>query len=265
MNHAGKNPSLPASLLLLALAYFVTGRLGLLLAIPPGYATAVWPASGIAVAALLVRGYFLWPGVLLGSFLVNISTAFDGSVPSTIVSSLIPAASVGVGASLQALLGAFLINRCVDIKSGLVSTRSILRFLALGGPISCVVSATWGVTTFWLFGSIADAEILSNWMNWWVGDTVGVVIFLPLTYIWYGHPAEVWRRRKLPVALSLTMPMMAIIALFVVNAGAEQERIAAEYRERAVRIADSFENQLMRYFEVLHSISRGLFIHRRYR
>jgi len=55
----------------IAIAYAVTGKLGLLLAIPPGYATAIWPPSGIALVALLVYGYRAWPGVLLGSFLVN--------------------------------------------------------------------------------------------------------------------------------------------------------------------------------------------------
>ena len=61
-------------ILLLAAAYFVTGRLGLLAAIPPGYATVVWPPSGIALAALLLYGPSLWPGVVLGSFAVNVAT-----------------------------------------------------------------------------------------------------------------------------------------------------------------------------------------------
>jgi len=54
-----------------AAAYFVTGKLGTFLAIPPGYATAIWPPSGIALAGILIYGYRAWPGILLGSFLVN--------------------------------------------------------------------------------------------------------------------------------------------------------------------------------------------------
>src|SRR5262245_20728276 len=65
---------LPAKLAAVAVAYYVVGRLGLLLAIPPGYATAVWPASGIALAGTLIFGYRVWPGILLGSFLVNLWT-----------------------------------------------------------------------------------------------------------------------------------------------------------------------------------------------
>jgi integral membrane sensor domain MASE1 len=53
-------------LIAIAAAYYALGRLSLLLAIPPGYATAVWPASGIALAATLLRSYRVWPGIFLG-------------------------------------------------------------------------------------------------------------------------------------------------------------------------------------------------------
>ena len=71
--------SLLLAIAALAVCYFITGRIGLLLANPPGYATAIFPASGIALAALLLYGYRLWPGILLGSFLVDVDTSFDRS------------------------------------------------------------------------------------------------------------------------------------------------------------------------------------------
>ena len=60
-----------------AAVYAIAGRLALLMAIPPGYAAAVWPAAGIALAGVLLFGYRVWPGVVLGSFLVNIWTGLD--------------------------------------------------------------------------------------------------------------------------------------------------------------------------------------------
>ena len=62
-----------------AVAYYVSGRLALTLAIPPGYATAVWPAAGIALVAILVLGYRVWPGILVAHLFVNVFTAFDAS------------------------------------------------------------------------------------------------------------------------------------------------------------------------------------------
>ena len=65
--------------LVLAAAYFVTGKLGMLLAVPPGYATCIWPPSGIALVGLLLMGSRHWPGVVLGSFCVNVGLGFDAS------------------------------------------------------------------------------------------------------------------------------------------------------------------------------------------
>src|SRR4249919_3655064 len=88
---------------LLAVVYFVAAKLSLLLAIPPGYATAVWPPSGIALAAILLLGGRLWPGVWLGAALVNY----------TVNSSVILAVLMGSGNALEALAGATLIRRYV--------------------------------------------------------------------------------------------------------------------------------------------------------
>src|SRR5947209_4863813 len=89
--------------LLLAVAYFITGKIGLVLAVPPGYATAVWPPSGIALGGLLIFGTRCWPGVLLGSFCANIEMSFDASSATTILKSIAMAGSIGCGATLQAL------------------------------------------------------------------------------------------------------------------------------------------------------------------
>src|SRR4051812_33628997 len=102
-----------AHLLLVTAAYYGAGRLGLLLAIPPGYATVVWPPSGIALASLLLLGYRVWPGVLLGSFLLNVAVTFDARTSGALILSLALPAGIAVGAALQALVGALLVRRFV--------------------------------------------------------------------------------------------------------------------------------------------------------
>lgn len=141
-------------LLLMAAAYYVVGRLGLLLAIPPGYATAVWPASGIALAGTLLFGYRVWPGTLLGPFLVNVWTSLDTTSMASISKSVFLATSIGMGASVQAVVGAFLVRRFVGYPTSLVAEHDVVKFLALGGPVSCLVSATFGVTSLLLGGVI---------------------------------------------------------------------------------------------------------------
>ena len=65
-----------------AAAYFVTGWLGLRLAVVNPSVTAVWPPAGIALAALLLAGYEVWPAIMVGAFLVNFTTT--GSVPGAL-------------------------------------------------------------------------------------------------------------------------------------------------------------------------------------
>src|SRR5712691_1194794 len=97
--------------LTLAAAYAVAARLGLWLAIPPGYATAIWPASGLALAGALMGGAWVWPGIWLGSFVANLWTAWDTSHAAALLTSVAIPSSIGMGATLQALVGASLV-RC---------------------------------------------------------------------------------------------------------------------------------------------------------
>ena len=183
-----------------AALYYIAGRLALLLAIPPGYATAVWPAAGIALAAVLVCGYRVWPGILLGSFFVNVWTSVDTSNAATILKSLSLATGIGGGAALQAVVGGSLVRRFVGFPHPLDSERAVLKFLGLGGPVSCLVNATVSVTSLLLGGVIPKGNYLFSWWTWWVGDMIGVMIFAPLALIWIAEPRAVWRRRGVAVS-----------------------------------------------------------------
>lgn len=138
--------------LILAAVYGIAGRLSLWLAMPPGYATAIWPPAGIALAGVLLGGAHVWPGIWLGSLLVNIWTAFDPTTTGALLTSVAIPTSLGVGAALQALVGAFLVRRVVGFPSALTRGTEIGAFLVLGGLVSCLVNATVGVTTLVISG-----------------------------------------------------------------------------------------------------------------
>src|SRR5262250_1466015 len=94
-------------------AYYGLGRLALLLAIPPGYASAVWPSSGLALAGMLAFRYRVWPGIFVGHFFVNLFPSSDASLAPAFLTSLPLALIVAIGGTLQAALGAFLTRRFV--------------------------------------------------------------------------------------------------------------------------------------------------------
>jgi integral membrane sensor domain MASE1 len=133
---------------------------------PPGYATAIWPPAGIALAEVLLGGAHVWPGIWLGSLLVNIWTAFDPTTTGAPLTSVAIPTSLGVGAALQALVGAFLVRRVVGFPSALARGTEIGAFLVLGGLVSCLVNATVGGTTLVISGQIPWAMALISWGTW---------------------------------------------------------------------------------------------------
>ena len=163
-----------ASLIALTLVYFCAGKFGLSLALLNPSASVVWPPSGIALAVLLLWGYRLWPAIFLGAFLVNITT--QGTVGTTL--------GIAAGNTLEALLGAWLVNRFAHGIHAFERAKNVFLFILLAAVLSTAVSATCGVTTLSLAGFAPWHEYPSTWLTWWLGDLVGDLIFAPLLVIW---------------------------------------------------------------------------------
>src|SRR6266853_1014315 len=122
---------------ILAAIYFFAGTLGLKLASVHVITTAVWPPTGITLAALLLLGYRVWPGIFLGAFLVNVTT--EGTIATSL--------GIAVGNTLEGLTGAYLVNRFAGGRHVFDRPQDVLRFAVLAGMVSTAVSATIGVTS----------------------------------------------------------------------------------------------------------------------
>ncbi len=230
--------------LLLAGAYFVTGKLGLLLALPPGYATAVWPPSGIALAGLLLFGYRAWPGVWLGSFSVNVGTSVALSGAGLSLTAIGVPASIAAGATLQAVFGVFLLRRYVKFPTALADEKDVGRFLLLCGVLSPLVNATIGTTALLLTGAIASSAYPFSWWTWWVGDAIGIILFTPLVFVWTAAPRETWLRRRLTLFVPLVITFAMFIVLFVRASAWEAERARQQVQRRAERIAGAINTSV---------------------
>ena len=242
---------------MVAMGYTVCGRLSLLLAIPPGYATAVWPPSGIALASILLGGARLWPGVVVGSFFVNVATSWDASTPEALVRSLAIALAIAGGAALQAVAGAWLIRRFVGYRNIFTQEVDVVRILLYGAPLSCLVNSLIGVGTLWLAGLIPVPNLLFNWWTWWVGDSIGVLIFTPLICAW-ALPRQQWLSRQIALTLPLVAMFAAVVGLFFYVSSREQGRLQAEFDRTTQQVAASFQARLDNDLSILDSIN-GLF------
>jgi signal transduction histidine kinase/CHASE1-domain containing sensor protein len=246
--------------LLIAAAYVTVGKLALLLSIPPGYATAIWPPAGIALGALLMLGKRAWPGVFLGSFLTNIATSFDGSSPASIMQSLSLPTIIGAGAALQAYMGTVLITYFFREQLRLNNERQVFGFFLLGGPIACWINASIGVSALASFGSIPASAMAFSWWTWWVGDSIGTLIFAPLILMWCGtDPA--WRSRRVLVTVPLAGMLVAAILVFIYTSSAEWHDMEGEFERDAGDFADVVERRValnaqnLRALSTLHSVA----------
>lgn len=128
--------------LLLAI-YFAAAKLGLALNNVSGFAAPVWPATGIALAAILIMGYQYWPSIAFGAFLVNFTTGAP----------LFVAIGVAVGNTLEAFLGAYLLRRFIGFQNSLERVKDVFGLLVLAGLIATLVSATIGISSL-LLGNV---------------------------------------------------------------------------------------------------------------
>src|SRR5260221_6770523 len=190
----------PARILLVAVIYLIAGKLGLRLAFVNPSATAVWPPTGIALAALLILDHQVWPGVFLGAFLVNITTA--GSIATSV--------GIAVGNTLEALVGCYLVNRFAHGDKAFSRAQDIFRFAALAGLVSTSVSATLGVASLSLGCLARWSEFGAIWSTWWLWDAGGALVVAPLLVLWLRDPHLRWTRAQVAEAVVLLIGILFI-------------------------------------------------------
>jgi diguanylate cyclase (GGDEF)-like protein/PAS domain S-box-containing protein len=194
-------------LLVLVLIYFLAGKLGLMLAFVHPSATAVWPPTGIALAAFLLLGFRIWPAILAGAFLVNITTC------GTLATSM----GIAAGNTLEGVVGAFLLTRYVGGKQAFNRPQDVFKFAILAGVLSTMVSATFGVTSLCLGGFAPWTKYASIWLTWWLGDAVGDWIVAPVLILWALNPYLHWNRKR--AAETTLLFLSLLIAGLVVFSG----------------------------------------------
>ncbi|MFD9701909.1 MASE1 domain-containing protein [Lentzea sp. NPDC059081] len=152
-----------------ALAYYATAQVGLVLALVNGQVTPLWLPTGISVAALLMRGRGIWPGIALGAFATNI--ALNAGFWSVVV--------ITVGNTAAPLVAWYLLNR-FGFRPALDRLKDALLLVFAGALGAMLVSALVGATALRIGGVIEWPDFLAVMSVWWTGDAMGVLVFTPL-------------------------------------------------------------------------------------
>jgi signal transduction histidine kinase len=166
-------------------AIYVAGaKLGLTLAFVAEQVTVVWPPTGIALSAVLLFGYRIWPAIALGAFIANITTN------TPVITSL----CIATGNTFEALVGGWLLNRIVGFRFSMERFRDVVGLIILGAMVSTTVSATIGVTSLCLTGMQSWQRFGSLWGVWFLGDGMGDVLVAPMILTFAAKES----RRRIP-------------------------------------------------------------------
>src|SRR5437762_1342288 len=196
-----------------AAAYFAAARVGLLAAVAQPVVSSAWPPSGLALAALLLLGLRLWPGIALGTFLLNWAAGVSAA----------GAAGIALGNTLEAVAGAWLLGRVVDFRPSLERARDVIALVVVGALARTTLSATLGVASLWASGAVAPDALRRLWLVWWSGDVLGDVLVAPLLLTWVSAGRTAGRRLEaagmlaallLLTALLLRNPLSYVYAVF---------------------------------------------------
>jgi PAS domain S-box-containing protein len=204
---AGRSsPRLGADLLaiiILAAAYVAGAGMGFLLAPAHQVVSSAWPPAGIALAALVLFGTRLWPGVALGAFVANSLSGLEPGV----------AAIIAAGNTAEAVAAAWLLGR-LSFRPALERLRDVFSLMAVAA-FATVLSATVGVASLWMGGGVAGHSLALLWLNWWTGDAIGILILGSLLMAWKARPPEWPPGRSAAEAVGLVLALAVLTAVLI--------------------------------------------------
>lgn len=197
--------------LVLCLLYIASGKLGLMLGAGVGYATAIWPPSGISLGMMLLYGYRVWPGVFLGALGMNMMLNGIFYDPSLLTAGrAVMIAVVAAGATLQTVLIRFVLSHLFSFPLEIERPRDAFLFLMLAAPLGCLVSASIANTALYVGGVIQSEALFYSWLTWWLGDCFGVLAFMPITLV---AAASLWPQDRGQKKILYGLPFTALLTL----------------------------------------------------
>ncbi|RBP81174.1 response regulator [Marinomonas rhizomae] len=234
---------------LTAMGYFILGVVGLAVAISPGYSTIIWPASGLAVAASIFFPKAAPFGIFLGSLMVNMGATW---VNHHVVAWSLPAL-IAFGSTLQSFVGGYLIRRFVGMPFHFHRTGLVVRFIFLAGILSTLIGASIGAVSLLSFGVIGKDEFITNWLVWWGGDMIGVLVMVPWLAVCF--PKYFGNRFERPWRLLGGFIFVLVIAA-VLSWGSvysEWNKQSKEFRSNAELLEVLLNNRIKNSVDMLHS------------
>lgn len=228
----GRTAGVPANLIIL-LGYFLAGFIGISLNTPLLYAAIFWPASGVAFVAMLFYGRSALPGIFIGSLSINIY--IGGGFANAGLENLLVPVGVGLGATAQTYL-AYRFAHSIQESTSSEKAR-IYRLMLFAGPVACLLNASNGTLLLWSQGVISDDLVGLNWLQWWFGDSIGVVLVVCWAIALSPSLLDIRTERRLPlVGGLLSISAMALLLnMLVISQQAKLAEDTIKYQANELR------------------------------
>lgn len=262
VNTSPSNPLLEGfyTHLLPGLAYLVLAHLSVTwLSIEPSEASAVWPAAGVSITAVLLRGYRACFGLFVALMVFYASSWLDTSSTAAIIRSLTLICLLSGAAVMQAAGAVWLVNRILGGLPALIDDKEITQFLLIIGPVASLVASLTAMTTFLLFGIIDWGGYFISWLTWWIGDSIGAIVMVPMLLALFASNQSSLYTRRWAVGLPMAGLLLVIITLFIVTKYYETKERTLQFNRQAEQLHTHFQERFNAGVEVLYSL-RSFFI-----
>ena len=194
----------PLELVLLCAVYVALAKASLTLATTHENVSPVWPPTGLALAAVLLLGYRVWPAIFVGALIANITTGGP----------LVSVVGIAVGDTLEAVVGALLLWKIAGFRRSLEGMRDVLALLLLGALLATTISATVGVGSLWAAGSIPADLVGFEWRVWWLADAAGTLLITPLILVFASRPSLPREAARVAEGLG-TLALLVAVSLLI--------------------------------------------------
>lgn len=244
--------------LVVATAYFALARTSQWFEAPSQSILAVYPPAGLALASLLIGGRCLAVAIVVGAFTFNLWFFMDAFAHPANSTTLSTAAVMALGVTLQAWVATAIIRRRLP-RERFSEGQTLLQAVLIGGPLCCTIGATVGVASLHAAGYVATEAIPSAWWAWWLGDSIGVAIIVPVacSASWNTQGARL--RWALAAAVPVILGAIGVLYLFRESRERELDRVQRHFGREADFFFSRIDRNIESYREFLYSVE-GLFL-----
>lgn len=198
-----KIESIGARLIISAMVYFLTAKLGLEFASIEN-TSPIWPASGVGLSLLVLFGKRVVPAIFISAFVVNLT------LPTPILTSL----GIALGNSLEAYFGYYIVIKYLRYTRENILQRKPVTFIS-AAIFPTLVSATVGIASLYFSDIIPLSIVKSAWLTWWLGDTLGILALLPIVYAI--KTGRSFSKKKIQTVILYASTVLLTYALFAYN------------------------------------------------